>query len=829
MPQGQDYLWAIQDKDYRFWKVVNGVVTCNAQPYFLDSSPAGWQDLKVQNVRNQKYWAIDRSVVAPLSFVNDGAQILKHIFLNKGHEEPVFLTILEQQLDYNENPAATIAYTSGQSPFTPNATTTGTITGTPGETVYVRMYLTDPNDTWPATDDVTGNFDGFNFVYTGYETTGPVFVPFVIYTLVIPAGGVINFNFYFTLAGSTAVAGMDLVNATNTTPGWTYWYKRRFFGEFDLTTYSHEGSAVKCTILEDGLAKWLKANENTTLELPDTDSNLIYVKLDGINLHEKANYIDTPGVTFSPVTLGGGSVDRGLTTTIFLNKEGDNVGVEFDSQFTQAFPSTFPDTVQSTNCLLWNTYTQAIVITISGTSEFICVSQNGTWAFRRRFLISSSDFPTQDDYPYHNTSTAIDIGDTYTNDYSVTITVPPNERLYAQSIFFGGASGNPGVEFTDNSRFKIEFISRYEPTYVKAFRPQYLFDKQTDFVTDGNYTAATSQFLEDNKNIVFTCGNFIRGIADSFFKWSFFGHFNFWDSFSSVGLSEQNGVIDLAEKQDLIDTSTIIELGIPSEIRVGLMTDTLFNTLKIGYPEIKNEIGVLNGNEEFNCGYEFSLGLMKRPADLDKVCKITASSYAIERLRIQTVNKETTDNKADNDVFPLCITGTLIPASGDIPAHYELDRTLNSSALNLLEPESVFNMQLSPHLNFKRNGPYLHSLLWKCENKTLSYRSSDKNNKLEFDDPLYGHIVEKDSENIGGLGTQFFVPIIFDITLPPPADLVSLLDANPLQVYSFEWIGETYTGILLEISTGMASGKEQEWKLLALPGNNFAKLEKYFG
>jgi hypothetical protein len=823
MFQGSSYLFAIQDKDFRFWKVEDGVVKCTAAPYFLDFAPAGWQEIAIQNIRNKKYWGIDRSVTIPLSYVNDGAQILKYIFLNKGTEEPVSLSILEQQLYYEPYPAATIAYTSGQSPFTPNTTTTGTITGTPGEIVTVKVYLENP-DLYP--DLLIGNFDGFNFTIHGVDNIPPFYE---IYNITIPPGGVINFNIAYTkVVGSTSSAGLEIINANNLPPGYGYWYKQRFRGEFDLTTYSHEGAKVKCTTLEDGLAKYLKSNEAVFLELPLDVDEAVTVKLDGIKLHEKANYVDTPGVIFSPTALGGG-YDRGLTTTIFLNNEGDHVGISLENQFQSGYASTFPDTVTAANCLMHNVYNVPVVLSISGTSEFTCVSQNGTWAFRRRFLLTSSDFPTQDDYEYHDTGTALSVGVTYTQAFTETITLPPGERLYTQSIFFGGVSGNPGVEFTDNSKFKIEFTSRYEPTYVKGFKGQYLWDKYISHVTEGTYSAAISDFLTINSDKVFTCGNALRGFEDAVLKWNFEGFFQFWDSFTSVGITEQGGVIDIAEKKNLIDLTDIIELPEPSNLGVRVADDYLYSTLKIGYLPIKNDIGVLNGNQEFNTEFQFSLGLMKKPAELDKVSKISASSYSIEKTRVTTINKETTDYKADNDVFVLAIIDKLIISTGNPDPYYELDRTLNASATGLIEPETIFNLPLSPHLNLLRNGPELRSRLWLCDTKTLAYRTADKNNAVTFTHPSYGFIEEKANENIGGLGDQFFVPIIFDITIPPPNDLISLLDANPLKIYRFPFYGNYYTGILVEVSTGLAAHTAQNWKLLALPDNDFKKLEAYYG
>lgn len=817
MFQGADYLFAIQTKDFKFWKIRDNKVTVNAQPYFLDYAPAGREDITVLNQRNMKYWCIDRSVATGLNFVNDGAQILKYILLNKGIEEQVYLSVLEQQLYYEPLPNATLAFTAGQTPFTPNDTTTGTITGTPGDTVMVRMMLNNPD---PPDDNITGNFDVVNFVHTGLAPGGG-YLAEQVYTITIPGSGVINFSFFFTVsAGSSATGTLELLNINGSSEfGYGYWYKQRTRTEFDLTTYSHEGSGVKCATLEEGLAKFLKSNEGTTIELDDTEA--INIKMDGIRLREKANYVDVDGVEFSSTALGGGATD-GQTATIFLNNEGDHVGISLESQ-SQGFESGFPDNITSTNCLMHNIYNVPIELTIEGTSEFTCTRQPNTFSFRRRFLLNSSTIPTQNDYAYHTTG-ILTAANVYTQVYSVTITIPPGERLYTQSQFLGGGGGDPAIEFTTKSKFSISFISRYEATYVKALRAQYLFQKYIEFVGEGNFTAAVSDFFATHSDKVFTCGNWIRQIADGKFMWNFAGFFQFWDCFSSVGLIEEDGVIDLAQKQDLTDAAEIIELAEPSDLKVSIERELLYNELELGYPPVKNDIGVLNGNQEFNTQFLWSLGVMKKPARMDKLSRISASCYAIEKIRVTTINKDTTDYKADNDVFVVVINNTLIPASGDIPAHYELDRSLNASATGLIEPETVFNIALSPHLNMLRNGPWLRSSLWLCDHKILKYQSSDKNRSLEFDDPVYGHIEEDKDENVGGLGDRFITPLLFTITIPPPDDGV-----NPRAVYQFPFLGTTWTGISKKDSNGLASRKAQTWELLALPGNDFKKLEAYYG
>lgn len=823
MFQGADYIFAIQDKDFKFWKIVDSKVTINAQPYFLDYAPAGREDITVLNQRNMKYWCIDRSVATGLNFVNDGAQILKYILLNKGMEEKVYLSVLEQQLYYEPYPTAELEYTVGQSPFTANATTSGTITGTPGDTVMVRMMLNNPD---PPDDNITGNFDVLNFVHTGL---GPTlgFLPEQIYTITIPASGVIDFSFYFTVGGgSLATGSMELLNENGTSEfGYGYWYKQRTRTEFDLTTYSHEGSGVKCATLEEGLAKFLKSNENTTIEIPfETE----YVKMDGVVLHNVVENFISEGVdSGDPIYDFGNHIIE-----LLITKE--------DAPYVGGKRSVSRTKVSNSNSA------------IKATNEWFAESnEDGTLELEYDFPVIVTYQPPPGINPAATYFIVVRrIDETGFSDLQhVLLTLPGaqidgNERRITGS---GTIVARPGDQFflyafcnvegatgdaqivtsypsTDNSFFNYKYKYRAPTTYVPFLRPQHLFQKFIDFVGEGEFSVAVSDFFMEHANKVFTSGNALRGLEGALLKWNFSGFFQFWDCFSSVGISEDDTVVDFAEKQDLIDDTNIIDLSEPSELKISLDRDFFYNVLKIGYPAIKNEVGVLNGNESFNTGYEYSMGIMKKPGIIEKVSNIAADPYAIEQVRLSTLNKDTTDYKTDNDVFVLVIGSTLIPASGDIPAHYELDRTLNASATGLLEPDTVFNLALSTHLNFKRNGPWLRSILWLCDYKTLKYQSSDKNRDLEFDDPVYGHIIEDEDENIGGLGDRFITPVLFTLTIPPPDDF-----ADPRAVYQFPFLGTTYTGISKKNSNGLASRKAQTWELLALPDNDFAKLENYYG
>lgn len=722
MPQGSDYIFALQTKDHRFWKVVDRNVTVNAQPYFLEFAPAGWMDIAVQNIRNKKYWGIDRSVTIPLTYVQDGSQMLKYIFLNKGIEESVYLVILEQQLDYE--------------------------------------------------------------------------------------------------------AGV----------GYTYWYKQRFRGEIDLSTYNHDGSSVKVSTLEDGLPKYLKANENTVIEIPMDVADAINVKMDGIKLHNSVENVITDGASADPIyDFGNHLIDLQITKEdapyVSGKQEVERTKVSNNNTLIQATGNWFSKpSVQSTIEIEYDfpvtiTYHPPPGINPAGRYR-IAVRKINTGGVGTNPLVLL-------DIPANQIT-----GSTRRLTGSGSFVADADDELYLFAYFdVEGATGDAQIQTTypatDNSFFNYKYKTRSATTYIKAFRPQYLFTKFIDFVTEGTYTADTADYFDrflGNGDVVFTCGNALRGFDDAVLKWSWNDFFQFWDCFSSVGIYEKSGVVYFSDRVDMNDETDIIDLAEPSKLIVSPATDFLFNELEIGYPEIKNDLGVLNGNEAFNMRYLFSMGMTKRPAKMEKISKIAADPYVIEQVRITTLNKDTTDYKADNDVFALHLANpimpSIVPGVGEV---WELDRSLNATATGLIEPDTVFNIGLSPKLNFKRNGPWIRSSTWLMDTRTLKYQSSDKNNKLEFTDPTYGAIVEKGDENIGGLGDQFFVPVVLNITVPSPLDLISLLDSNPLQVIRFPFYGDYYTCIMLESRTSLSTNKEQQWALLPLPSTNLKKLEDYYG
>ena len=173
-----------------------------------------------------------------------------------------------------------------------------------------------------------------------------------------------------------------------------------------------------------------------------------------------------------------------------------------------------------------------------------------------------------------------------------------------------------------------------------------------------------------------------------------------------------------------------------------------------------------------------------------------------------------------------------IPIAGSVTAvigvlrnqPYNLDRSLNTTATGLTEPSTVFNIGLSPKRMLLNNGPFLRSSMYKADNLILKYVSSDRNKSL-----VAGGIVEKDNVTVSALGDKFFYPVIFDFDVPAPANLLELLNNNPLQVFRFPFYGDYYTGIVVKVSIAPSNLKSQNYQLLSTSENDLSKLISYYG
>ena len=171
------------------------------------------------------------------------------------------------------------------------------------------------------------------------------------------------------------------------------------------------------------------------------------------------------------------------------------------------------------------------------------------------------------------------------------------------------------------------------------------------------------------------------------------------------------------------------------------------------------------------------------------------------------------------------IESTLQPAAGDIPAHYRLDRSLNTGTTGLLEPDTVFNLALTPKRCMLNNGGYFRSVLDLMDTSIFKFTTSSKNNAVVCDG-----LIEKEDIPVGLIGTRYFKPYYFDFDLIADNDLLDLLDENPLKVFSFEDVnGVVYKGIAEKVGIEPNYNKNQTYKLLCTSDTDLNHLNDYYG
>lgn len=704
--QGPETLYFLFDDQDRSLYVQNDLVLTSPSPIPLQFAPDGWEDIGIQNQRNQKYFVLDRSFTIPLQFVEDGARILKDRFYKMGPEEKVYLVIAKQQL-----------------------------------------YM-----------DAT------------------------------------HYGFYYTLL-----------------------YK----GELDFTEFSHEGPKVVVNVMEGGITKYVKANENVKFELPVDTADTIKIKWTGVKLRQAANYNlnngalvnDLGGATIALALLGNesitsiGSVSEERVKTgnapgplwnantwfLLTGNEDTEITLEWDFNVFLELSSGVGG-VNPTSIIL-----QLIVLESDSSTNNIPIQ---TLSVHDPLLI------------YHHKHRFVG---------SFTTTVPANRRC----MLYMTATQNRDLTFftyDNDGKFSVKYTYVHRTTYVKARRPRELYYDIVSKVSEGT-AQGESAALETYKTFVVTSGDAIRGIAGAKIKTSLSDYFKSFNTILSIGMGEVNGKLKLERKPDWINYNAPVDLGECKGLKVTVNKDYLFSSMKIGFPV--QEYEDVNGREEFNNTHVYTSSTKRDGKELDMVSVYRTDCYGGEFNRINLDGKTTTDSSSDNAVWVIAIKPTPIidPVEGEV---YELDRSLNPYATGLLEPETVFNLSLTPKQCLFRNGQYIRSCFYKQDTGYLRFQSTEKNSTLSVAPPGGPVITENSDVEIAGLGARLFVPVQLEFETRGPVNPFDILQQNPLKAFSTSYVGVSLVGIPGKTGIHPEDNEAQAYELLASPDTDLTQLIEIF-
>jgi hypothetical protein len=606
------------------------------------------------------------------------------------------------------------------------------------------------------------------------------------------------------------------------TPGVDYCFKYKYFykGELDLSTAIVEENKININITEGKLHKDLKANEATDYEIPVDEIN---VMMDGVELKQSANYLVTNGAL--PNNLAGHSLNLNLVGQEAITTIGATTEI-------RKVHENSPSDLWDSNNYFLITSTVPTTITIDFDFEVFLELASGigpvptTYILQLQVLEDSSNRQTF--ILFQKSGTAIQLYNQWHHFVgSYTTTIPANRRcvLYMTAIH--------NRDFTyyrynnNNGSMNIKYNYQHAVSFIKANHLHTTFKRIVGRLSNSEDNAV-SELLNNDRAVVVTSGDAIRGLPNSKMVTSFNDMFDSINTIKGIGVGIENEKIVLESKLHFVNPVNVIPLGIVKDVKTKIINELICNTVKIGFPnQTYNDV---NGRNEFNTTHLYTSQVKRIVRELNLVSVWRGDCYGIEFTRINLDGKTTTDSKSDNDCFFLCIDyanpQTLTEETNGLPAgtvYYKLFRETYTSITGVISPLTIFNIPITPRRCMYKHESYFNSIFYGFESTGLKFERNDKNDELHTIKP--GEDIQEKADFRVSTGS-LFKPIGFEFKPESSTNLVELLQDNPNRYFSFiHTNGKTYFGFNLKVGIAPNSLEEQAFVLLSGAINDLTTLK----
>ncbi|WP_426491064.1 hypothetical protein [Hymenobacter sp. 102] len=202
------------------------------------------------------------------------------------------------------------------------------------------------------------------------------------------------------------------------------------------------------------------------------------------------------------------------------------------------------------------------------------------------------------------------------------------------------------------------------------------------------------------------------------------------------------------------------------------LPDRTYITAKAGWQKWQTQS--LNGLDEFNATREWALPLVQPQASYDAVGQYITAGFYLESTRRQRYDATaTTDDRADNDNFLICLLRA--PGGG-----FQTERNqLFSDVTGLYSPDTAYNLRLSPARLLRRHGPALAAGLRFQQGRRVRFSFGEGNNALSTRLPGEAAVVEGADVLVTELGTPLWRAQSWEFTAPCTWQQAAAVLANP--------------------------------------------------
>lgn len=390
--------------------------------------------------------------------------------------------------------------------------------------------------------------------------------------------------------------------------------------------------------------------------------------------------------------------------------------------------------------------------------------------------------------------------------FSRNLKIGTEVYIYGRFMFRDVAI-NQYFKLNDTSTIKITGNTTFEETECRGMLAHEYFDRLITKIT-GNEKSFYSELLGridsepyqysidgEGSLLFFTNGYQIRElpIDDRPLFVSFYDAFQTVNAIYNVGLGIEyvNGkqLIRLEKKEYFYGKSRLI-LGEEPTYNISVAKDFIASSFEIGYKKWKNE--QKNNLDEFNTKHLYVLPLTKIKKKESHVAPHVAAGYSIEESR-RMKYKITEDNDNDDENFVIKVIR--------IAEGYRPQTTDGfSSVTNVIDSNSVYNLDISPKRNFYRWGKYINISTYLQDSKIIKFSYGEGNYKMTS--TKSGVTVSEGSDVVvSDLPNRFFKPERYKIEKMKVSeeDIIKIYNATSIVIEFENYSGGITFGIVESI------------------------------
>ncbi|MBO9699248.1 MAG: hypothetical protein J7604_03510 [Sporocytophaga sp.] len=372
-------------------------------------------------------------------------------------------------------------------------------------------------------------------------------------------------------------------------------------------------------------------------------------------------------------------------------------------------------------------------------------------------------------------------------------------------------------------------VTKEKPSITKGIQLYEAFYKISEYITGvtdcfrSNFFGRLNSVIPYSQNgcgawVALTNGLNIRNMLDKEgnkfpIVCSFEDLYNACNAIWPLGLKieRENGkeYIRIEPRSYFFNPQAIISLPNVSGITTSPNPEDYYNQFECGYSKTNLNTGGINGIDEFNSIRNYSIPKNKAQKKLSAVSDIATSGYLIEQTRrAQFSELPTTDFETDNDLFFIClntseVTSDLYTDPPEVTTYQagevsERDENF-SSITNLISPETVYNLRISPVRMAKNWYPVIRGTIVNKTNPVLKFLSGTFNYQVEStllyacnnsigtdkeDQDLNDSVVED--------STPIYEPIIYEFEYPLSFPEFNSIANNSEKAIAFSCNGSNY-------------------------------------